>query len=303
MTSLAELLRQFQADLVSQGQRLSTAIAYTRDVKRFMAWYEAKYGTVCDLRDITPEIGRAYQVDLQQTLQPGTVNRSLVGLRVFLTWAVAAGHLPENPLAQVAGVPVHIRKPIWLTRDEQRRLVAALNEAVNRARYKSDKELAQAVLERAIVLTMLHTGMSTGEVVRLTLADVVLDNDNGKVFVPGESPRVLALNAEVRQALAAYLAFRPNLGKRFFVRVGKRQVQRILQKYAEAIHVPRELMTAYVLRDTFGYNLLQAGVPLHQVAALLGYESLNPLRGYLIQPPANLQQAVETFVIDSEKTP
>ena len=110
------------------------------------------------------------------------------------------------------------------------------------------------------------------------------------------------MNAEVRQALAAYLALRPvNRGERLFVgqrgALSARQVQRILQKWATTAGIPPKRLTAQALRHTFGYNLAQAGVPLDQVAALLGYANLNPLRGYVAQQTLDLQQAVEAIVV------
>lgn len=38
-------------------------------------------------------------------------------------------------------------------------------------------------------------------------------------------------------------------------------------------------------------------MPLDQVAALLGYTNLNPLRGYVTQQTLDLQQAVEAIVV------
>lgn len=312
MPTLSELLPQFQADLLRQGRQPATATAYTRDVRRFATWYELKQGAPANLADITSEHGHACRADLQQSygLAPSTISRLLAGLRVFLAWAVTAGYLWENPLAHVAGLPVAVREPAWLARDEQQRLVAALARAVSDARTLAGgvptPALEQLTREQAVLLTLLHTGVRISELVGLALTDVSLAENTGSLCVRSngraQTARGLALNVEVRQALTAYLTLRPSdRSDRLFVSqrgaLGARQVQRILQKWTYAAGIPPQRLTAQTLRHTFGYNLAQAGVPLDQVAALLGYASLNPLRGYVPQPILDLQQAVEAIVI------
>jgi site-specific recombinase XerD len=199
---------------------------------------------------------------------------------------------------------------VWLAREEQQRLVAVLARAMSRARTLAGGALPPAVeqmtREQAVLLTLLHTGVGISELVGLTLTDVTLVESTGNLCVRpkgrGQPARTLALNAEVRQALSAYLALRPrNRGDRLFVSqrgtLSTRQVQRILQKWASAAGISPARLTAQALRHTFGYNLAQAGVPLDQVAALLGYTNLNPLRGYVSQQATDLQQAVESIVV------
>jgi len=136
MATLDELLTQFQADLLRQGRQRETTAAYTRDVRRFETWFELKQVAPWSLAEITPEHGYAYRADLQHIcgLAASTINRLLAGLRVFLEWAVAAGCLPANPLARVAGLPVSFREPVWLAREEQQRLVAVLARAMSHAK-------------------------------------------------------------------------------------------------------------------------------------------------------------------------
>lgn len=312
MPILTELLTQFQADLLRQGRQRATAAAYTRDVRRFAAWFELKQGAGCNLADVTPEHGHAYRADLREIygLEASTINRLLAGLRVFLAWAVIAGYLRENPMEHVAGLPVRGREPAWLARDEQQRLVATLEQAMHRVQAEDGgaytSVLEQLMREKAVVLTLLYTGVGISELVGLALADVTLAENSGSLCVRSngraQPARVLALNAEVRQTLAAYLALRPSdRGDRLFVSqrgpLSARQVQRILQKWAHAADILPQRLTAQTLRHTFGYNLAQAGVPLDQVAALLGYANLNSLRGYVSQQTLDLQQAVEAIVV------
>jgi len=243
-------------------------------------------------------------------LGASTINRHLAGLRVFLEWAVSTGRLAANPLARVSGLPISAPQPVWLERNQQAQLVRALARAVaeKRAapRESSTKGLRHAVRAQAIVLLMLHTGIGVGELVALRLADVTLTAGGGSLCVFSRSTRpaarTLVLNSEVRQALAAYLALCPlQPEQRLFAgqrgALGVRQVQRILHKCAWIAGLPPALLTAQVLRYTFGRNLVQAGAPLEQVARLLGCTSLNPLRRLAPAPQPDAQQTVESIVV------
>jgi site-specific recombinase XerD len=294
MSSLNGLLTQFQADLLRQGRQRDTAAAYMRDVRRFVTWYELKQGVPWRLTAITPEHGRAYRDDFQHIhgLEASTINRHLAGLRVFLDWAVAAGYLAANPLARVAGLPVSVGEPVWLERTEQQWLMVVMERTVNSVQTRPagamTPALEQIIREQAVVLTLLHTGMGINELVELEVTDVTLAENGGSLCVrPSgwtKSARMLALNAEVREALARYLAVRPpKRSERLFVgqrgALSARQVQHILQKWARAASIPSGRLTAQALRHTFGHNLVQAGVPLDQVGVFGQPDQRYPNRG------------------------
>lgn len=67
-------------------------------------------------------------------------------------------------------------------------------------------------------------------------------------------------------------------------------VQYLVAKYAYQARLPE--ITPHQLRHTFGKNLVDAGVSLEQVAALLGHESLNTVMIYTRPSPGDLEKAV-----------
>jgi integrase/recombinase XerC len=128
-------------------------------------------------------------------LAPNTVNRRLAGLRVFLGWAVEAGHISVNPGARIRGIQVVEPAPRWLDRSEQHRLVNELEREVQAAQASrkrsatpdtasaSHDRLTAALRDRAIVMTLLHTGLRVLELVQLATRDITLSERKGLLIV------------------------------------------------------------------------------------------------------------------------
>ena len=302
--SILDHLTQFRLALQESDRRPRTIDSYAKDVKRFDRWFIQSQSHSPDLGEITPLDVRDYREYMRRemALSPNTINRRLAGLRVFLNWAVDAGHLASNPGARISGIKQVAAAPRWLDRNEQYRLLRALERAVRLAQTEGGADaLRQAQRDRAIVLTLLHTGLRVRELVSLQVDDIHLAERKGSVYVrygKGGKSRSVPLNAEAREALEAYLAVRPPAqGARLFLgqrgAIGSRQVQRLLKKIARQAELNVEDVTAHALRHTFGKNLVDAGVSLDRVAMLLGHANLNTTRIYTTPDERDLQQAVE----------
>ena len=70
-----------------------------------------------------------------------------------------------------------------------------------------------------------------------------------------------------------------------------RAVQRIIAKYAGLANL--ESVSPHTLRHSFGKNLVNAGVTLEKVAMLMGHESLDTTRIYIVPSANDLANAVE----------
>ena len=69
------------------------------------------------------------------------------------------------------------------------------------------------------------------------------------------------------------------------------RLQRILERYAKDAGL--EELTPHVCRHTFGKNLVNQGVGIEKVAALLGHANLNTTRLYITPDLRELEDAVE----------
>jgi site-specific recombinase XerD len=155
----------------------------------------------------------------------------------------------------------------------------------------------KSISDLAMIEVMMKAGMRVSELLDLMVGDVELaevgqgDRARGK----GGKYREVPLSKEVRVALANYLQAREEDGSpRLFL--GQRGplnvpgVQYLIAKYTYQARL--QDVTPHTLRHTFGKNLVDAGVSLEQVAALLGHESLDTVMIYTKPSHGDLEKAV-----------
>lgn len=232
-----------------------------------------------------------------QRLAPASANRHLAAIRAYVAWARSQGLLTLDPMEGVHGVAEQEHAPRWLTRAERGKLLRALELAVNGARTPSWRR--QALRDMAMVALLLEAGLRVGEACALEVADLELGERSGQVLVragKGDKRRLVPLNAEARRALREWFAVRGESDSPFlFLGKGGKKltpsgVERRLREIGRQAGVE---VTPHMLRHTFAKSLVEAGVSLEKVAALLGHDSLDTTKVYLTPSIAVLQEAVE----------
>lgn len=283
------ILETYTKHLQTIGKSVHTVKAYAHDLAGFAQWFSQTTGESFDPQAIGPRDIAAYRsFQLTRSKKPATVNRRLVALQRFYKWALQHGHTTQSPFEVLEGVRVKQQQgiaPKWLTERQQLALVRAVRKG-------------QSVRDLAMIELLLKTGLRVSELVDLTLSDVELSECASQVIVrrgKGEKYREVPLSREVRAALASYVQERIEDGsQRLFL--GQRGpvnvpgVQYLVSKYAYQARLGE--ITPHQLRHTFGKNLVDAGVSLEQVAALLGHESLNTVMIYTKPSQGDLEKAV-----------
>jgi integrase/recombinase XerD len=159
------------------------------------------------------------------------------------------------------------------------------------------------VRDRCLLLFLYHTGLRAGEVAAVHLHDLLLRERSGQVSVrrgKGNKARFVPLNAEVRRVIYDFLPVRPPCASQALF-IGQRReplsahaIYDIVIKYGRLAGL--EDVTPHTLRHTFARTLLAAGVPLSDVADLLGHRSLDTTRIYTKASEIDLAEAVAHLV-------
>ena len=160
--------------------------------------------------------------------------------------------------------------------------------------------------DASLVIFMLNTGLRSHETLGLQLDDISISDRKGEVFVQqgkGDKQRTVPLNKEARQAIKAWLEERPDEQDNPYIWIAveteaegplhQRSLQRIMTRYGRDAGL--ENLTPHMLRHTFAKNLVDQGIGLEKVAALLGHKSLNTTRIYVTPSQKDLENAVETL--------
>ncbi|HHS96675.1 MAG TPA: integrase [Chloroflexi bacterium] len=303
-----DILTRFRTHLENLDRSPRTVRLRLDDLAAFVAWFEQSTGRAFDPVAVTPPDVRDYRAYLQSVrgLKPNSVNRALSSLSVFFSWARDEGLVASNPCKGVRPVEQQPRPPRWLDRREQAALRRALREVVQLAELKARlagktlPALVRARRDQALFALMLDAGLRVGEVCNLRLSDVVLNDRSGHLVVRSGKRgkyREVPLNRSARQALRAWLEVRPEVEDDHLL-LGRdrrplqpRSVQRRVAYYARRAGL--EGVTPHVLRHTFAKNLVDAGRPLTEVAALLGHARLNTTAVYTQPGRGDLHRAVE----------
>lgn len=187
--------------------------AYTSDVAAF----ERCLGETLSVTTITEAHLRVFlEFMVASGLSSASMRRRFVGVRIFSSWLVEAGHLEADPSK---GVAVHFAKPRRLPRaisqDDVRRLLLHLCAAAqiesdgSTVPLSSPRFRSMSMITLVAVALMIGTGMRGCELVALRVADVDLPNRSMRLLGKGRRERVVYLSNEwICQMLAALIADR-----------------------------------------------------------------------------------------------
>jgi len=286
-------LEQFEVWLREQDRSAQTVRGYLADLRQFAAWFEGTNGKDLQVEEVTPADVREYRGWLQTVRQAGaaTVRHHLMAIRAYCRWGMAMGRIERDPTVRVKMPREEKLSPGWLTKQEQYRLVREAERGIGAAATEMRRRLA--VRDWALVVFLLNTGLRIAEVCALKWEDVQMGERSGWVMVRGKGnkTRRVPLNGEARKALKTWLeesrdeqgsvfALTPSGAYRRLVELGRRA--------GVEVH-------PHTLRHTLAKNLVDAGVGLHEVAALLGHSSLNTTRVYVTPGERDLERAVRVL--------
>jgi integrase/recombinase XerD len=239
-------------------------------------------------------------------LAPKTVYNIYVSLASFFTWASREFNL-SNPLKNIPRLRVPEDPPVEpFKKEEIERLIKACDFCVEAATERRRKFVMQrftAKRDKAIVLTLLDTGLRASELCALRVEDV--DMKSGKVNVrageegkaKGGKGRVVYIGKSARRFLWRYLVDRDDgndpdaplfTGKfnRAFNRDALRQLINALGAKAgiKKCHPHR-------FRHTFAITYLRSGGDIFTLKALLGHGSLDMVEHYARIAEVDIEQA------------
>ena len=271
MTS-ADALSLFRDHLQAAGRSPRTLAAYTQAITRTLE----TMGLIDEWISVTPIDLAEWRRQRAAVAKPATVNLEVDALRQFYRWAVEEGLLPVDPTTRLRHLPEgQVLAPKWLSRQDQHRLLRALQRSEQGA--NTERRRVLAARDAALISLMLHAGLRVSETVGLDVSDVTLSERRGTVtvrFGKGGKRREVPLNRDARSAVAAWLTFRGSdagpmfpgdKGDLLTARAAEAAVTRVAKSASLAV-------TPHQLRHTFCHELVERGnVPLDRVALLAGH--------------------------------
>jgi integrase/recombinase XerC len=192
---------------------------------------------------------------------------------------MSSGYLSASPFAHLRNVRLPSKIVRVFTPDDLRQLLAACPATPLGAR------------DRAVLMTLLDTGLRVSELVRLTLDDVDLETQRLRVlYAKGNKQRVVAFSDDCGQELLRYLGARGREPGPLFcasnqhgrlrqtVALRPNGVKQMLRRLGRTTGLAK--VHAHRFRHTFATWAIEQGARELDVQLLLGHSSPDMVRRY-----------------------
>jgi site-specific recombinase XerD len=226
--------------------------------------------------EIQPIHIRSWLAHLQDRgLSKNSINGKYRAVSSFVSWCLAEGIIKNSPLKNIKA-PSMGRPLIPIFR--QQHLKALL--------WLCPPNTLWGARDRAIILTLLHTGIRRGELVAIKKTDVDLNRDVITVTGKGTKTREVYLAPEAQGAILRYLRLRPDDCESLFATRDGRPItgnalQSMLADLGKRANIKDVRVSAHTFRHTFAVNFLRSGGSLRHLQEVMGHASMAPLEHYL----------------------
>jgi len=240
-----------------------TVSAYTRELKRFRAYYQSDL-TALQSYEVTHFTGWLRH----QGLQTKSIQRALSALRSFYNYLLLRKLVGTNP-AVIARAPKARRKlPRVLDTDQAARL------------FDTKPSTPSELRDRAMLELLYGAGLRLAELVGLNIGDLELESGFANVLGKGNKERRAPLGRHCVLALREWLDEHPNfqLDAPLFTgrghnRISPRTVQARLKRIAVA-QLGDDSLHPHMLRHSFATHMLESSGDLRAIQELLGHADI-----------------------------
>lgn len=220
-------------------------------------------------RKITVHHLRGYLMsERERGISDGTLEGIRSAFSAYFDWLHKEALITKNPCTNLGPIkcPKIMRLPF--SDVEIERLKAACGE----------------IRDKAIICFLLTTGCRISEVVSLDRGDVDMQRMSCKVFGKGSKERVVYFDNITRMYLRKYMMSRTDLSPALFSGKGSERmtpggVRKMLKTVGEIAHV--ENVHPHRFRRTLATNLINRGMPIQEVARVLGHDRLDTTMTYI----------------------
>lgn len=224
------------------------------------------------LASIAPaHISAFVEYEQDRGMAPTSVDGRLKGLYGFLNFLVEHDVISADVIKR----KLRVRVP------------EALPRAIDPEDIKQLLDIIKKVRDRALILTLLRTGMRIGELLSTRVQDLNLSEHWVQIFEAEKNRvgRVVYLSTDASGALKKWMKTRKYQSK--FIFYGRNAgplcyeaARAMFKSYIDKVGLAHKGYTLHCLRHTYASELLNAGMPLQCLQELLGHKSIEMTRRY-----------------------
>ncbi len=210
----------------------------------------------------------------QANVSAKTLRNYHADLSALWQWAIQQGVCSENPVRQIKAPVAEKKTIIPLSKAE----ITDLLEGISQSRYPHR--------DRAIILTLLDTGIRATELCNLQIKDLNRVAGHIRVIGKGKKERLVPVSNELIQIIDEYLETRgdvPNTAPLFALKCGKPLERVKLRKILAELGDKRGVSHVFPhrFRHTFAIQFLRNGGNIYSLQKILGHTTLDMVKRYL----------------------
>ena len=223
---------------------------------------------------------------LTKEKQRGLSDRTLEGTRevlsAFFGWLHREGLINSNPISNLGTIKYAKVTRLPYTQVD----IEKLKESCNNDR------------DRAIISFLLSSGCRISEVCALNRTDIDFDNKQCTVLGKGNKERIVYIDDITVLHLKRYLNSRKDEYEALFIGKNTKRLQPggiryMLKKVANKAEVSNT--HPHRFRRTLATSLIDHGMPIQEVAIILGHDKLDTTMGYVYTDNKNVKNSYEKY--------
>ena len=282
----------------ADGTSPHTLKVYQYGLKKFSKFLGSK-----DIKDIKKQDIERFFIYLRK--ESGLSESSLInvwrGIRVFFDWAESQlGTKRPDKSIPYPKTPIKQVQPF--TSDEIRRIISACNYTstssdISKTSFRMKRPTAER--DKAIILTLLDTGVRVSELARITMGDINLESGEIQIkpFKSGlkSKPRTVFIGKLSKSTLWRYLSGKhKDFNDYVFTTsqdypMNRTSIRQLLVRIGQRAEINN--VYPHQFRHTFAIQYLRNGGDIFTLQRILGHSSLEMVKRYLAIAKADCETA------------
>lgn len=239
------------------------------------------------IRKMTTDSIRAYLVDYQQlrNCSKVTVDNIRRNISSFFSWLEEEDYILKSPMRRIHKIKTK----------------KVVKEIISDESIEILRDACDELRDLAMIDLLYSTGIRVGELVRLNINDLNMEQRECVVFGKGEKERRVYFDAKTKIHLSEYIAQRNDDNPALFVSLnGKHKRLQISGVEIRLRELGRRLslnrIHPHKFRRTMATRAIDRGMPIEQVQKILGHSQIDTTMQYAIVNQNNVKTSHQKFI-------
>lgn len=239
------------------------------------------------IRKTTTEEIRGYLVNYQQEgcCSKVTVDNIRRNISSFFSWLEEEDYILKSPMRRIHKIKTK----------------KVVKEVISDESMERMRDACQEMRDLAIIDLLYSTGIRVGELIRLNIEDVNLEQRECIVFGKGDKERRVYFDAKAKIHLMEYLSGRADNNPALFVsldaphtRLQISGVEIRLRELGRKLSLNR--IHPHKFRRTMATRAIDKGMPIEQVQKILGHSQIDTTMQYAIVNQNNVKNSHQRYI-------